>query len=319
MVTCRLWVVGRNNDAVLRQRFRRVFTSIAVSLTLATFGILLSRTLELNGGLWSSLWRDMGLALRVTHFGHIWWWRLPALAAVWILWGWSRARPGQRLAWCLMIPALALIALTRSETGHPADNGDFTVPVWVDWGHILAAGAWVGSIFGMAAVVFPYLLRRSHPVARQAAKDFQRLSTASGIALAVLVACGVYNVTYQLGGIDSLWTTRFGIALSVKLALVLAMIGVGTHNRYFKLVRLRAATGMPPRPAVIGHWLGPKVEKFDSVDAAQTLRSCARAVLYASVFGVAVISVTAVLVQSMPPADMRHVATAPTVHLPPMD
>ncbi|HET7931424.1 MAG TPA: CopD family protein [Rhodanobacteraceae bacterium] len=280
-------VVPHGANARLTENLRRVSGVALALLTLASFGILLSRTLELNGDAWATLWPDMRIALGVTHFGHVWLWRMPALAIAWMAWAWSVRKNNPRAAW-IMLAAFAAIALTRSNTGHPADHGDFMLAVWLDWLHLLAAGTWVGSLFGMSLAVFPVLLRRSREDAAPAARIFQRLSTLCGVALAVLVACGVYNASHQLGSVDALWNTRYGMILDVKLALVLVMILIGAHNRYIKLPRLHAAGNTPSRQ-----------------DGYRVIRSCARAVLVEGLLGLAVIGATATLVHAMPPADAR--------------
>lgn len=279
VLVCRIAVVRDSAPHELHRKLRRTTAALLALLTLASFGILLSRTLELNGGVWATLLADIGLALRVTHFGHVWWWRLPALVVLWLAWRYGAPHRPRAAAW-LMLLAVAVAALTRSETGHPADHGDFTLAVWIDWLHMLAAGAWVGTLFAMSLVVFP-ALQRAHDAKRNLAV-FQRLSTLSGWALGVLLAAGIYNAWTQLGGVASLWTSRYGAALDVKLAIVLLMILIGAHNRYVKLPRLRA----------VGH------------DTAAALHSCARAVLIESLLGLAVIGATGVLLHQMPPADM---------------
>lgn len=305
-LACRLAIVPSCTDpAVARSVSRLLGISLAL-MTLAAFGILLARTQELDGGIWSTLFTDMWLALEVTHFGHIWVWRIPALALLWLAWSWSRRHPEQAWTGWLMAVALAAIALTRSETGHPADHGDLMPAVWVDWLHILAAGTWVGSLFGMTLAVFPHLLRqRDHALANTAAV-FQRLSTLSGVALAVLVACGIYNVIQQLGPVSALWTSRYGITLDVKLTLVLVMIAIGAHNRYLKLPRLQRCAGLSAKPSRLSGWLHGHAPLEASAGA--IMRSCARAVLLEGVLGLAVIGTTGILIHQMPPAN------APSAH-----
>lgn len=290
-------------DAVLAHRLRAALGVLLGLVTLGSLGILVSRTFEMNGGQWSSLLADVGVALRVTHFGHVWRWRVPALIVGWIAWAWAARKDRQWAAW-IIVPALAMIALTRSQTGHPADHGDLRLAVWVDWLHLLAASAWVGSIFGMSLVVFPRLRRTARDSLGLAASIFGRLSLLSGIALAVLVACGVYSVTRQLGPVHSLWTSAYGINLDVKLALVLVMLLIGAHNRYIKLPRLLAAAHLPARHARVQRWLPARMRVRPDAAPAAILRSCARAVLLESALGVAVIGATATLVHRMPPADM---------------
>jgi putative copper resistance protein D len=295
----------REYEGEAERKTGRLLGGAVALVTLASFGILLSRTLELNGGAWQGLCADLRLALAVTHFGHVWLWRLPALALLWLAWGW-RSR-GRHRAWTdgLMMIAAAGIALTRSQTGHPADHGDFMLSVWIDWLHLLAAGTWVGSLFGMSLGIFPGLLRAGERGVASAATMFQRLSTLSGAALAVLLACGIYNAVRQLGSIEALWTTRYGITLDIKLFIVLAMIALGAHNRYVKLPRLLRCNGQ----SVPASWLENLFRR--SGDRGETMpkgvdvvRQCARAVLIESLLGLAVIGTTSVLLHAMPPVDM---------------
>lgn len=305
MLACRLAMLQRDANDALARRHHAVLGSALALLTLASIGTLISRTLELDGGTWDTLLRDMRLALAVTHFGHVWLWRLPALALLWLVWAWGRQHTRHaRIADWLMLVAAAGSALTRSETGHPADHGDFTLAVWVDWLHLLAAATWVGSLFGMSLVVFPQLLRtREHPPA-QAATMFQRLSTLSGAALAVLLTCGSYNAVQQLGSFAALWTTRYGAVLDIKLAIVLAMIALGAHNRYVKLPRLLQLAGLPARPSCLARLPPMRTRTGGTRPASTLLRGCARAVLLESLLGLAVIGATATLIHAMPPANL---------------
>ncbi len=300
---CALLVVpATGGDAPLARRLHLALAAALALLTLASFGLLASRTLEMNGGDASALWADARIALAVTHFGHVWRWRIPALVVAWIAWAWGGTRRGRWALW-ILVPALALIALTRSQTGHPADHGDLRLAVWIDWLHLLAATAWVGSVLGMSLVVFPRLQRMGRQSLGLAARIFARLSTLSGIALAVLVACGIFNVTQQLGPVDSLWHSAYGITLDVKLALVLAMLLIGAHNRYAKVPRLLVAANLPLRHQRVQPWLPRRWRVRPGSDPVHVLRSCARAVLIESALGIAVIGATAMLVHQMPPAD----------------
>lgn len=287
---------------MMQRALVRVLCVALMLVTVTSFSTLLSRTLEMNGYAWGAVWADFRPALQVTHFGRIWRWRIPALVVLWLGWGWSRHGNGHPRANWIMALALAAIVLTRSDTGHPADQGDFTADVWVDWLHMLAAGTWVGSLFGMSLVVYPRLLHvRDHALV-PAAAIFRRLSTLSGIALAVVVAAGIYSAIQLLGGFAGLWTSRFGIILDVKVAIVIGMIGFGAHNRYIKLPRLlrRASGGIQPRGDATG---GPSAS-----GRAGIVRSCARAVLVESVLGIAVIGAAACLIHAMPPADVHHMS-----------
>lgn len=289
-MACDLAVLSRAEAGIRRSLLRATGVVFAL-VTVASFGILLSRTLEMNGGAWATVWHAKGMVLRVTHYGHVWVWRVPALVLMWLAWAWARRHPGQAWAGWLMAITLAAIVLTRSDTGHPADHGDFKFAVWADWAHMLAAGAWVGSLFGMTLVVFPKLRAQGDPL-RASTAIFQRLSTLSGVALAVVLAAGIYNAVGQLGSFTALWTSRYGITLDVKVAIVIAMIAIGAHNRYVKLPKLLKLAGAasPDLPA----------------DPLHVVRRCARAVLLESLLGLMVIGAAANLIHSMPPADVPN-------------
>ncbi|MEO7066837.1 MAG: CopD family protein [Rhodanobacter sp.] len=294
---------GEHDEGADRLTLHLLGAAVAMAMV-ASAGILLSRTLELNGGVWSGLFADMRVALKVTHFGHVWRWRLPALGVLWLAWAWRLHRRNHAWTDWVMVIAIAGIALTRSQTGHPADHGDFVLSVWVDWCHLLAAGVWVGSLFGMSLAVFPDLLRAGEHVVARVARLFQRLSTLSGIALTVLLACGIYNVLQQLGSLHSLWTTRYGATLSVKLIIVFVMILLGAHNRYVKLPRLLRASGKMAHESRVGAVFRRLLDRDISEPAAATVvRQCAHAVWIESLLGLAVIATTAVLLHAMPPAD----------------
>lgn len=308
MLACTLGVLRSDANDALALRYHAVLGSALALLTLASAGTLLSRTLELDGGTWNTLLSDTRVVLTVTHFGHVWLWRLPALALLWLSWILGRKHPQHaRIASWVMLLAVAGIAMTRSETGHPADHGDFTLAVWIDWLHLLAAATWVGSLFGMSLVVFPKLLRDHGRSPVQAATIFQRLSTLSGAALAVLLAGGIFNATQQLGSVDALWTTRYGIVLDIKLAVVLGMIAIGAHNRYVKLPRLLEQANLPTRPSWLSRVLPLRACTGQTRPASDVLHSCARAVLLESVLGLAVIGATATLIHAMPPADLGSI------------
>lgn len=306
LLACWLAVLPRDEGSPLGTSALRLLGVTLILLTLSSLGILVSRTLELNGGSVSQLLADIPLALKVTHYGHVWVWRIPALLLLWLAWGWCLRHRHHRWAAWLMVIGAAGIALTRSETGHPADHGDFTLAVWVDWAHLMSAALWVGSLFGMSLAIFPELLRNGETDGERSALIFQRLSTLSGGALAVILATGIYTAIGELGSFPALWTSSYGVTLDVKLGIVILMIVFGAHNRYVKLPRLLRAAGKPVPNSLLGRlWGGFAGTGHATSGIMASVRSCARAVLAESLLGVAVIGAASVLLHGMPPTEMR--------------
>lgn len=305
LLACWLAVLPRAEGGALEISVLRLLGIGIALLALSSAGILLSRILELDGGSFSLVLSSLKPALEVTHYGHVWIWRIPALLLLWLAWGWCRHHRHHTWAAWLMVIGAAGIALTRSETGHPADHGDFTFAVWVDWVHLMSAAVWVGSLFGMSLVIFPKLLRGGDALGERCAVIFQRLSTLSGIALVVILATGIYTAIGELGSLHALWTSSYGITLDVKLGIVILMIMFGAHNRYLKLPRLLHAAGKPVPASVFGILLGGFVPAGNGVrETAVVVRSCAHAVLAETLLGVAVIVAASVLLHGMPPAEM---------------
>lgn len=306
-LACLLVVVPPNEAGRAARGLRRMLGIALAWLTLASLGILLARTLEMNGGAWHEVPADLPAVVGVTHFGHVWRWRIPVLLLAWCAWVWAARSPrhARGAHWAVLIAA-AVVALTRSNTGHSADHGDFTPAVWIDGLHMLAAATWVGSLFGMACVGFPALLGHSDDIAIAGARAFRRLSMLAGAALGVVVACGIFNAWRQLGPLSSLWRSGYGITLDVKLALVAVMILIGAHNRYVKLPALLHAAGERPRASAIGSRFAGWSRRYAAArDARAIVHSCARAVAFEALLGLAVIGATATLIHSMPPADMQ--------------
>ncbi|MGH8282153.1 MAG: copper resistance D family protein [Gammaproteobacteria bacterium] len=316
LLACWLAVLPRDEGSALESSVLRLLGATLVLVTLSSLGILVSRTLELNGGSLSQLLADLPLALKVTHYGHVWVWRIPALLLLWLAWGWClRHRHHTWAAWLMVIGA-AGIALTRSETGHPADHGDFTFAVWVDWVHLMSAAVWVGSLFGMSLAIFPKLMHAGETDGGRSAVIFQRLSTLSGGALAVILATGIYTAIGELGSFHALWTSSYGITLDVKLFIIILMIAFGAHNRYIKLPRLLRAAGKPAPHSLFGKLLGGFGASDQPAPGNGVVRSCARAVLAESLLGVAVIGAASVLLHGMPPAEMPKNLSMPGMSMP---
>ena len=229
-----------------------------------------------------------------------------------LLWyGWRKIGQHQRRAWpaWLMVAAAAAIALTRSETGHPADNGDFTLAVWVDWVHLLAGSAWVGSLLGMSLAVFPQLLAQAQKPPLLAAEIFERLSRLAGFALGAVLLTGAYTAWHELGSWESLWDSQYGRILTVKLLLVAGMIALGARNRYGHLPNLqRLSRRSSHRLRLLRHFgtANDKHNKVTRPSEEPAVRACFRTVNVEGLLGLGVILAASALLHSMPASEMKN-------------
>jgi len=169
-----------------------------------------------------------------TDFGPAWLGRLALIAAI-IPWAAMAPRHPRSAP---LTAASGVVVASLAATGH-AQIGDG--PVWAlhagaDALHLLAAGAWLGGIVGLAAM----LQGRSDANETEAAHGFAGLGYA---AVAVLVASGLVNTLTLLSGPTALVRTDYGRLLSVKLALFGVMLALAAANRFRLAQRVGWETG----------------------------------------------------------------------------
>src|SRR5207237_1171806 len=119
-----------------------------------------------------------------------------------------------------LLLAGALLA-TLAWTGHAAgERGiDHIIHLFADAAHLLAAGAWFGTLFPLI-LVLTHALRAPTPESlRFAAYATRRFSTMGVASVVVLVLGGVTNAWYTVGSVDALFATRYGQLLLAKLTL----------------------------------------------------------------------------------------------------
>lgn len=135
--------------------------------------------------------------------------------------------------------ASALVLASFSIIGHAAmDDGWLKVFHSAnDILHLLAGGAWVGALL-------PVILILSHDYAHDYAPDYdgemrgeanlalRRFSRAGHLAVAVVLATGATNTLMIVHGLPVQWTMPYQLLLTVKIALVGAMVTLAIINRY---------------------------------------------------------------------------------------
>ncbi len=187
----------------------------------------------------------VGLVLSETLFGRVWLLRaavgigLGALLTAIIM---ARGdRRGSRLTMSAAVLAgvyLASLAWAgHAAAGPPAER---SLHLTSDAVHLLAAGAWLGALPGLA-----YLLGRAQrtsgaPSANTAADLARRFSALGILSVGALLASGLANTWYLVGDVPALVGTDYGRLLLAKLALFAAMITLALVNRLRLTPRLHA-------------------------------------------------------------------------------
>jgi uncharacterized membrane protein len=141
---------------------------------------------------------------------------------------------------------------------------------------------WLGGLVLLGIAVLPSLRRGTISDA-----GLRRWSITAYSCVICLVVTGEYQASRQVSPVQALWSTRYGVILLVKVALVVVMLAAA-------LLAERRIIGAAATPVVPGG--AP-----DAITAGSLARAVRRSVGIETITAVLVLAVTAVLV-SEPPA-----------------
>jgi copper transport protein len=184
--------------------------------------------------------------------------------------------------WMVLGGAVAIgLAATPGYAGHAA-TGDFTIfAVPLDTIHVLAMSAWLG---GLVVLLVAALGGGFSGGLRRALTTFSRIAF---WCVVVLIGSGLFASWRQVGfRIRGYTATSYGHILLVKLAIVVALVGLAAVSR--SIVRKRRAAPLDAPDSAIA--------AIDERTIAGLRRSVAGEVL----LGIAVLAVTAMLVNAQP-------------------
>jgi len=133
--------------------------------------------------------------------------------------------PTMTIAWVLATAAMAGVGLSLAASGHAAT----APPQWLTrpllFLHGVGVAYWAGALAPLAARA-----RRQPDSLRWVLNRFSALAVP---IVAVLVLSGLVLSVIQLESIRALIDTRYGIILSIKLALVTALLALAALNRFW--------------------------------------------------------------------------------------
>lgn len=287
-VAYRLWILPARLPAAVGSAIERLLFWSLLGLGGSALITLVARTAGMSGSPVTELGPVLPQLLLETHFGTVWIVRastILVLCGAWYAAG--REWLSRDVRPLLMMPALVVIAWTHSASGHAADQGDFTLIQCIDSLHIVATSMWGGSLLAFTLAVRGDFLRCNAPEKVTVAKRLSRLAT---IALAGVLATGLYNTYHQLGAPAALFESTYGTLLLIKLALVMAMLGLAAINRYVHLPLMRAPDyGIEP------------------VSANALTRSCrfSKILTIESILALGVLLCAAMLTQEPPPVSLK--------------
>lgn len=199
------------------------------------------------------------------------------------------------------------MALTFALSGH-AHTGDYTpLAITGDLFHVNAMAVWLGGLAVLAYAVFP---KRRVQELRDVVPRFSRVAMG---CVAALIISGSFQSWRQVRSLHALETTTYGRTLLVKLFLVLILIVFGALSRQIVGYLFPApapeshearvpvvAGGADDDTPSLGRSADPDLDEDSEIDEDYELRRLKRSVIAELVLAIAVIVVTALLVNAAP-------------------
>jgi copper resistance protein D len=190
-----------------------------------------------------------------TRFGQIWILRfvLAVILTVVLLipQGWR----GRVWRWAGLALAGSMLA-TLAWAGHggatPGRPGELHLVA--DMLHLLAAGAWVGSLIPLA-LLMAEIRRSGDPGAAVAQRAVVRFSILAAISVVILFTAGLVNTWFLAGTVPALIGTEYGRLLLAKIAIFATMATIAAVNLLRMTPRLAGASvgGRPLIQRALGH------------------------------------------------------------------
>ena len=149
--------------------------------------------------------------------------KLAMLALAFIGFALVRARPS--IGWAIAAIAVVIVVLQPLYTDRFSNK--------VNAVHILAASTWLGTLLVLAIVGMRGVINSAASGQARAILVADLVNSFSPLALtasAIVAITGVTIAWLHLKRISALYTTSYGIALLVKLALVLVVVVLGAWN-----------------------------------------------------------------------------------------
>lgn len=112
------------------------------------------------------------------------------------------------------------------------------IDVLITWAHLISASIWVGGSLFIGVVLAPLLKTMSESVEERlmimirVGRKFNKIAVPS---LGILIATGLYNSYYILTKPETIFSTNYGVILTIKIMLVIALLIVfATHVRMIR-------------------------------------------------------------------------------------
>ncbi len=138
--------------------------------------------------------------------------------------------------------AAVAVLLIPGTAGHAAQTSPAGLTLSADWVHLISGSVWLGGLVGLLVLWFAV------PAARRVSAlsvVVPRFSNVALGAVAFLVITGTIEAIDHMPALDALWKTGYGVAILVKIGILLAALAVASGN-LLRTAPALAAAGEDP-------------------------------------------------------------------------
>jgi copper transport protein len=151
--------------------------------------------------------------------------------------GWTALyldRPGQPLRSLAELAAQAgallaagAVLVIPGTSGHAAQTSPAGLTLPADWFHLASGSVWLGGLVGLLVLWFTLPAARRVAGLAVVAPRFSNLALGSVL---MLVASGTIETIDHMPTLDALWKTGYGVAILVKIGILLLAMAVASGN-----------------------------------------------------------------------------------------
>jgi copper transport protein len=138
--------------------------------------------------------------------------------------------------------AAAAVLLIPGTSGHAAQTSPRGISVVLDWLHLITGSLWLGGLSGLL------VLWASLPATGRVAGlrvVVPRFSNVAFVSVFLLLGTGTWATVNHMPALNALWLTGYGVAILVKIGLLIAAMALGAGNLLRTKPRLVATTERP--------------------------------------------------------------------------
>jgi copper transport protein len=138
--------------------------------------------------------------------------------------------------------AAAAVLLIPGTAGHAAQTSPRGLALLFDWLHLASGSLWLGGLVGLLVLWFTLPGRSRLPALSIVVPRFSNVALVSVI---VLLGTGTGATIIHMPAVNALWDTGYGVAILVKIGILLVAIALASVNLLRNRPRLDAAAQQP--------------------------------------------------------------------------